>query len=107
MKVVQQAVLTERQVELVYRPANGDIVQLTIQPYGLVCKAGIWFMVGPAVGSTVKGVHAYRISRIETVRLTETRFQRPDGFDLQAFWQKWVAAFDARMSQYRAVPPST
>ncbi|WP_067930028.1 helix-turn-helix transcriptional regulator [Alicyclobacillus kakegawensis] len=107
VRVVQQAVWTERQVEIIYHPAHGDTVQLTVQPYGLVCKAGIWFMVGPAVDSTVKGIHAYRISRIETVRLTETRFQRPGGFDLQTFWEKWVAAFDARRSQYRAVPPST
>ena len=96
LKIVQEAVWQDRQLHLTYRRRNGMVSERTLFPYGLVAKAGIWYLIS----DTDKGIRVYRISRIETVALTETHFVRPPDFDLVTFWESWVADYKANLSQY-------
>lgn len=89
---IQQSIKEQCVIEMNYRSRDGSELNLAIRPYGLVAKAGIWFLVGE--GDHV--VHALRLSRIQTLSKTEERFDRPESFDLQAFWKEWVSRYEAR-----------
>jgi predicted DNA-binding transcriptional regulator YafY len=60
-----------------------------LDPLGLVLKAGIWYLVG-RIGD---GMRTYSASRVLAVRLTDSRFERPDGFDLAAHWAESTARY--------------
>jgi predicted DNA-binding transcriptional regulator YafY len=69
---------------------EGGPVQRVIDPLGLVLKAGIWYVVA-AVGDQLR---TYRVSRVVGVTADGTTFDRPDGFDLAAYWTESSSAFE-------------
>jgi len=62
-----------------------------VEPLGLVNKAGLWYLV--AVDSA--GLRVFRVARIASARVLAEPFERPEGFDLAAFWRQWSAEFEA------------
>jgi predicted DNA-binding transcriptional regulator YafY len=72
-----------------YREGN-RVVQRTIDPLGLVLKAGAWYLVAHRVA----GMRVYRVSRVASVRPLDEACERPDGFELSDYWQEWSRAFE-------------
>jgi predicted DNA-binding transcriptional regulator YafY len=72
-----------------YREGN-RVVQRTVDPLGLVLKAGAWYLVAHRVA----GMRVYRVSRIASVRPLDEPCERPAGFELSAYWQEWSRAFE-------------
>jgi predicted DNA-binding transcriptional regulator YafY len=66
-----------------------------LEPYGVVLKAGRWYLVaGPGHPRT------YRVDQILDLTELEDEFTIPAGFDLTAYWQRFKAEFFGRL--YRA-----
>lgn len=61
----------------------------TLEPYGLVLKAGAWYLAARA-GSRLL---IFRVDRFGGVLAGEETFDRDPGFDLAAFWAEHAAAF--------------
>jgi len=72
-----------------YREGN-RVVQRTIDPLGLVLKAGAWYLVAHRSA----GMRVYRVSRVVSVRPLQERCVRPDGFELGRYWQEWSRNFE-------------
>ena len=82
-----RATWADQVVELTYR--RDREVTRTLEPYGLVLKAGIWYLVG-----RVDGDHrTYRVDRVLAVEPTGATFVRDEAFDLPAFWARRAAEF--------------
>ena len=98
LPVMQQAVWQGCKVFIDYALPYGlqTGVKQTIEPYGLVAKAGVWYVVYAINGR----FQAKRISKIRKAVLTEESFVRQEEFDLAAFWQTWCQAFEAQRTQY-------
>lgn len=104
LSLLQEAVWSSRRVRMRYRLRDGAWVRRLVDPYGLVAKAGVWYVVGAMYGAT----RVYRVSRIGDAVLTESTFRRPEEFDLAAFWRQWSARFEEQMGRYEVtvrVPP--
>ena len=86
---VQDALWSDRRVLLRYRPALDRVVERMVEPYGLVSKAGTWYLLA-GVGGRLR---VYRVSRIEDAEMTDESFERPDGFDLRQAWTDRVGHF--------------
>src|SRR5215472_4172209 len=72
-------------------------VDRRLEPYGLVLKAGRWYLVaGP-------GPRTYRVDQILDLAATGDRCVIPDGFSLAAYWRSSTADFLARLHQANAV----
>ncbi|KQM03097.1 putative transcriptional regulator [Frankia sp. CpI1-P] len=54
-----------------------------VDPLGLVCKAGTWYLVARHRGD----VRSYRVGRIPQASVRAETFDRPDDFDLAAWWR--------------------
>jgi predicted DNA-binding transcriptional regulator YafY len=95
------AVWQQRLVRLCYRRAGrlGKEVERTLQPLGLVLKAGAWYLVGRA-GEQPR---TYRVSRVLELCVLEERFVRPADFDLAAFWQEWSRRYERSVYRGEAV----
>jgi predicted DNA-binding transcriptional regulator YafY len=86
---VQDALWSDRRLRLSYRRGLDRVVERTVEPYGLVCKAGTWYLLAGVGGEP----RVYRVSRIEDAELTDEVFERPAGFDLRAAWAARVGIF--------------
>ena len=71
-----------------------------MDPYGLVAKAGVWYLVCARSGGC--RVHAHLVSDLLDVRLSERSFERPADFDLARFWEAWCAEYETTLSGFCA-----
>ncbi|MFJ7495716.1 helix-turn-helix transcriptional regulator [Streptomyces sp. NPDC097727] len=99
LSAVAEAVWNNRAVQVRYlRWAEPREITRVVEPYGLVLKAGHWYLVAGGA----EGLRTYRISRIVDLQLLDERFERPEGFDLADHWQNYLQFFDARRHQGEA-----
>jgi predicted DNA-binding transcriptional regulator YafY len=99
LPVIQQAVWQDRRLIIHYQVPFGpplDVEQV-VEPYGLVAKAGVWYVVYTHNGR----FQAKRISNILKVALLDVPFTRDSDFDLPDFWQKWCHDFETQRPQYQ------
>ncbi len=89
LPILQQAVYEDRPINITYRKFNGDTVQRRVEPYGLVAKAGIWYLIAAHDGQ----FRSYRVSRITGVTPLDECFARDPEFDLAAYWQTSLNEF--------------
>ncbi|MGW7254419.1 helix-turn-helix transcriptional regulator [Streptomyces sp. NPDC054834] len=95
LSAVADAVWNNRILDVVYRRWREPTdVERRLEPYGLVHKAGRWYVVaGP-------GPRTYRVDQILRLTVRDEEFTRPDDFDLAAFWTAYQRDFHDRL--YRA-----
>lgn len=97
LPLLQQAVWEDREIDVTYRRGDGVLVERRLQAYGLVAKASIWYLVG---GESVEKMRIFRVSRFQSIALTDVRFERDPAFDLAAYWKSESSRF---ASGYRLV----
>jgi predicted DNA-binding transcriptional regulator YafY len=78
-----------RRVQIGYNRGDKTVDRI-LEPLGLVLKAGVWYLVARADDQP----RTYRVSRVSRVETLEDVFERPDGFDLAAFWAESSAAYE-------------
>ncbi|MFF7176377.1 helix-turn-helix transcriptional regulator [Streptomyces pseudovenezuelae] len=90
LPAVADAVWDDRGVTARYRGREGE-VERELEPYGLVLKAGVWYLCArvPEGGS----FRVYRIDRFTAVTAGEARFERNEEFDLPGFWAERAEQF--------------
>jgi predicted DNA-binding transcriptional regulator YafY len=90
LPTVAQAVWDGRRLALRYRRAGSE-VRRTVDPLGLVLKAGRWYLL--ALAGRARQVRTYRVARIAGARVLDAPGHRPEGFDLSATWAQAQAGF--------------
>lgn len=100
LAAVADAVWHERVLRVRYHrwKAPQDVTRV-LQPYGLVLKAGRWYLVARGSGPLA----TYRVSQILSLETLEERFTRPADFDLAAYWKSYLDDFEARRHRGTAV----
>ncbi|MEU8819763.1 WYL domain-containing protein [Actinoplanes sp. NPDC048796] len=90
-----RAVWSDHTVELTYaRPDRATVTRL-LEPYGLVLKAGVWYVVG-RVPDRDGAWRTYRVDRVRATAAGEP-FARDPAFDLAAHWEAGAAEFARAM----------
>jgi predicted DNA-binding transcriptional regulator YafY len=85
LDAIQEAVWAGRRLRLSYRRAGADSPsERVLDTYGLVSKAGIWYLIAGDRGEP----RLYRVSRVEAAEVTEETAVRPAGLDLDDLWQQ-------------------
>lgn len=91
LSTVAEAVWSSRLLEVRYRrwKAPREVTR-TLNPLGVVLKAGRWYLVASARERTT----GYRVSNILEAEVLDAPAERPEGFDLAAFWQEWAERYE-------------
>jgi predicted DNA-binding transcriptional regulator YafY len=98
LPAVAGAVWHGRVLQLRYRRWKEPTdVDRRLEPYGLVLKAGRWYLVA------APGPRTYRVDQILELRVLEEEFGVPEGFDLARYWQGYLADFRAHLHRADAV----
>jgi predicted DNA-binding transcriptional regulator YafY len=92
LAAVAEAVWDQRRIEVRYRrwAAPTDITR-TLEPYGVVLKAGKWYLVARSQGQ----LRTYRVNQILALTTLDEGFERVGGFDLPGYWESSVVEFRA------------
>lgn len=95
LQTIQQALWQDRRLRIKVRWEffNSEFEQ-DAEPYGLVAKANIWYLVYGCKGTP----KVRRVSEIVEAELAPDVFTRPPEFELEAFWLEWC-------QQYESQPP--
>ncbi len=90
--VLQAAVFSGRRLRLGYRssgprkpgePRKPGASERVVDPYGLVCKAGIWYLVADQRGEP----RLFRVSRVTSAVPDEAPARHRDGVELAELWR--------------------
>lgn len=97
---IAEAVWQQRRIRVRYRRWDGSRVTRTLNPLGLVLKAGTWYLV--ATGRA-RGPRMYRISRVHHLEVLDQHFERPADFELRAYWALRQEELRGRLRRGHAV----
>jgi predicted DNA-binding transcriptional regulator YafY len=96
---VADAVWNQRRIQVRYRRwvAPTDVTR-TLDPHGIVLKAGRWYLVARSDGR----FRTYRVNQILGLTLLGERFDRDTEFELAGYWDSYLTEFRARLYQGEA-----
>ncbi len=83
---LQRAVVARRRVRLRYTGATGRTSDRRLDPWGLVDKHGVWYLVA----GTDRGPRTYRVDRIDGFEVTDAPATVPADLDLGRVWSEIV-----------------
>jgi predicted DNA-binding transcriptional regulator YafY len=94
MQTIQQALWQDRCLHIKVRWGffNTELEQ-EAEPYGLVAKANVWYLVYGRGGTP----HVTRVSQIIAAELLPDSFIRPPDFDLVDFWEAWCREYESQL----------
>lgn len=82
--VLQHAVFADRRLRLRYRHGRDNQVHgYTVDPYGLVNKTGVWYLVA----DQRRQPQLFRVDRILSAAVADDPVQRRDGLELADVWE--------------------
>jgi predicted DNA-binding transcriptional regulator YafY len=93
---LQQAVYEDRCIRAVYTRSDGERSERILEPYSLVAKSSVWYLVAVHAGE----LRTYRVVRFSEITLLDQHFERRADFDLPAFWQAQLRRFGELTSNY-------
>ncbi|KIF76873.1 DeoR faimly transcriptional regulator [Streptomyces sp. 150FB] len=98
MDELSTAVFTDRRLRLSYRhsgaPTAGDY---TVDPYGLVVKAGVWYLVADRGGEP----RLFRADRVRAAEVTEEPVRRRESVELADVWEVLRRDVEERPAEVR------
>lgn len=100
LAVLRRAVWEDRQVAIDYRDRNGALTQRTVDAYGLVSKAGVWYLVARQQDGEFRTFRAERVAQVQELT---SRFTRDGAFDLEAHWRASNAAMQRPADSFEAI----
>ncbi|MEU5534212.1 YafY family protein [Streptomyces sp. NPDC020362] len=84
LEALQDAVFSDRRLRLCYRHSGErEPRTYTVDPYGLVAKAGVWYLVADRRG----GPRLFRADRVHSARPLEEPVRRRPGVELADVWE--------------------
>lgn len=97
LPVLARAVIAQQRVHLRYDSWK-QVRDWTLDPLGLVLKAGSWYLVG----RSERGIGMYKVQQIRDCCVDTAHFEAPPDFDLPEWWRQQLVQFDTRLRPDRA-----
>jgi predicted DNA-binding transcriptional regulator YafY len=96
LPIVQDAIARDCKLTFLYSRADGESGVRTVDPFGIVCKQAVWYLVARAPA----GMRTYRLSRMQNAVVLAVTFERPAHFDLAAHWKRSTAQLQQKRGQF-------
>jgi predicted DNA-binding transcriptional regulator YafY len=96
IRTSQQALWEDRKIDLTYHLAFDAQVEHLVEPYGLVAKANLWYLVFSREGF----VTALPLPDVLEAKISAEKYSIPAEFNLAKFWSAWCARYEANRPHY-------
>jgi predicted DNA-binding transcriptional regulator YafY len=94
---IQKALWQDRKMLLTLELGFETIVEQLVEPYGLVNRDGVWFLICKRVDQ----FRVYHVSRIQDTVILNESFVRDEEFNLKRFWAGWWETHEANRPSYK------
>jgi predicted DNA-binding transcriptional regulator YafY len=98
---VSEALLTDRQLQIVYQRSDGIEQNYLLNPLGLVQRGGISYLIASKVDTNDERIFA--LHRIKVANQTDQQAIRPEGFELQEFIASGKMGFNLTGCRYQPI----
>lgn len=98
LPAIARAVWGQRRLVIRYESWSAT-VRRTVDPLGLVLKAGAWYLMA-RIGD---GIRTYKVAKVLDLDVLSDGFDYPAGFDLAAQWQESLQRFAKELRRAEAV----
>jgi predicted DNA-binding transcriptional regulator YafY len=98
VEMLRTAIVQRRTVRLVYAGRAREQSERLVEPWGLVDKDDVWYLVA----GTERGQRTFRVDRMIEADVTELAAERPSDFDLAGAWERVVDEVEQRRSYVSA-----
>ena len=92
---LQESVVRRTRVRLVYAGVGREQSERLVEPWGLVDKDDVWYLVA----GTDRGRRTFRLERVVSAEPTDELFERPADFQLEETWAEVVGEVEERRSE--------
>lgn len=89
LETLKEAVFSDCCVQVRYERGDGEVVERILQPYSLVAKASVWYVITRRNAE----LRTYRVSRFLAVELMPQPFERDPAFHLAEYWHTHTNEF--------------
>lgn len=89
MLVMSNAIQNQRVISMQYRASDDAESERDIDPYGIACLLGAWYVVGWC--HLRKAIRSFRLDRVTEIALQDTHFSRPEDFDALSYVEQSIA----------------
>lgn len=89
LATVSAAAAEGRRVVIRYRSGRDEATERTVDPYGVVCDTGRWYLIGHCHLRAAQRL--FRLDRVVSAALVEARFTPPVGFDARRELERALA----------------
>lgn len=96
LRTIQQALWDDRRITLTYRLAFDAQVEHIVEPYGLVAKSNVWYLVFSRDGI----IFVLKLVDVLNAKLGDENFVFPSDFDLVKFWTNWCTDHENSRPQF-------
>lgn len=95
MSSLQSSIWSTKVLKFDYRKMD-VIKEVILNPLGLVCKKGVWYLVG----DNDNIIKSYKVSSMEKVTILNDTFTRPNNFNLEIYWSTSTSNFLSLIPKY-------
>ncbi|MGX4600336.1 helix-turn-helix transcriptional regulator [Faecalimicrobium sp. JNUCC 81] len=95
LNTLQNAIWKFRTLNILYRKID-ETKEVILNPLGLVCKRGTWYLVGLNNGI----IKTYKVTSIESAFLMKDNFIRPTDFNLEDYWKNSTSKFKSSIPKH-------
>jgi predicted DNA-binding transcriptional regulator YafY len=96
LQILQEALWQDRKLLLFYHEDDGAWSERLAEPYGLVSKAGVWYLVTSCHDEKC----VFRVTRIHHATLSDESFMRQEDFELARYWSDYCAHIETNRPDY-------
>lgn len=96
LSILKEGIWNSKVLNIAYKKIN-ETKNVLLNPLGLVCKRGIWYLIG----ENNDIIKTYKVSNIESALLTDILFDRPKDFNLEKYWKSSTSNFKSSIPKYR------
>ncbi|MFI6289277.1 helix-turn-helix transcriptional regulator [Streptomyces sp. NPDC051018] len=98
LNVLSAAVFTDRRLRIRYRRRGAsEPAGYLLDPYGLVVKAGVWYLVADKAGSP----RLFRADRLDSAKVVDEPVHRRPGLELADVWETLRVRLEQRPRELR------
>lgn len=95
LSILKEGIWNSKVLNIAYRKIN-ETKDVILNPLGLVCKRGIWYLIG----ENNEIIKTYKVSNIESALLTDILFDRPKDFNLEKHWKSSTSNFKSSIPKH-------
>lgn len=96
--IILQGLWEDRKLKLTYQLAFGAKVEHIVEPYGLVAKSNLWYLIF----SVEEDILVRKLRDVINAELSQDGFDYPTDFELVKYWAEWCRTYEANQPQFEA-----